>query len=77
MQVISGIGPLFFHGIRALIDKAESRCYHKSGAVVKTVGGWLHSPERGCRAMLITVTFYVHKWAITVQVKCRNRHSAK
>lgn len=35
------------------------------------------TPEGGDYMMLITMTFYVQQWAITIQVKCRNRHSDK
>lgn len=42
----------------------------------KRAGGWLHDPGRGVE-MLITMTFYVRKWTVTIQVRCRNRHSAK
>ncbi len=35
------------------------------------------TPEGGDPMILITVTFHVNEWAITIQVKCRNRHSHK
>ena len=60
----------------ALIDKLFPGCYDKGGAVVITVGGWLRFPKGGVH-MPITLTFHIREWTVTIQVKSRNRHSAK
>ena len=59
------------------VDKKSPRCYDKNGAGEKTEKAVGYITPKGGVDMLITVTFYVRDWAITVQVKCRNRHSAK
>ena len=61
---------------RGLLTKYYLRAIMKTALTRKRVRRLATFPKGGVE-MLITLTFYVREWAITIQVRCRNRHSGK